>query len=135
MVIPMYLNRNGQAITLNKALLDRGVKTPQQLKPVVLEAKATRLPETRSGKRVQNRHAAVVEIGRVPGHEREAVGDRGGRDQHVGLGACGALGPKAPATHCLPSRAGRVARRPSTSTRARGGCGCGSKGARPRSPI
>ena len=31
MIIPMYLNRNGQAITLNKALLDKGVKTPQQL--------------------------------------------------------------------------------------------------------
>src|SRR5947199_6696302 len=28
MVIPMYLNRNGQAITLTKALLDKGVKTP-----------------------------------------------------------------------------------------------------------
>src|SRR5678809_1511074 len=39
MIIPMYLNRNGQAITLNKALLDKGVKTPQQLKPVVMEAK------------------------------------------------------------------------------------------------
>src|SRR5262245_38090228 len=39
MVIPMYLNRNGQAITLNKALLDKGVKTPQQLRPVVMEAK------------------------------------------------------------------------------------------------
>src|SRR5262245_30422997 len=39
MIIPCYLNRNGQAITLNKALLDKGVKTPQQLRPVVMEAK------------------------------------------------------------------------------------------------
>jgi len=46
MVIPMYLNRNGQAITLNKALLDKGVKTPQQLKPVVMEAKAKGSPLT-----------------------------------------------------------------------------------------
>jgi nitrate/nitrite transport system substrate-binding protein len=44
MVIPMYLNRNGQAITLTKALLDKGVKTPQQLKPVVMEAKAKGAP-------------------------------------------------------------------------------------------
>src|SRR5207244_7663244 len=34
MVIPMYLNRNGQAITLTKAPLDKGVKTPQQLNPL-----------------------------------------------------------------------------------------------------
>src|SRR5258705_4283706 len=34
MIIPMYLNRNGQAITLTKALLDKGVKTPQQVKPL-----------------------------------------------------------------------------------------------------
>ena len=46
MVIPMYLNRNGQAITLNKALLDKGVKTPQQLKPVAMEAKAKGSPLT-----------------------------------------------------------------------------------------
>ena len=46
MIIPMYLNRNGQAITLNKALLDTGVKTPQQLKPVVMEAKAKGSPLT-----------------------------------------------------------------------------------------
>jgi nitrate/nitrite transport system substrate-binding protein len=26
-IIPFYLNRNGQAITLTKALLERGVKT------------------------------------------------------------------------------------------------------------
>src|SRR5438132_86935 len=46
MIIPMYLNRNGQAITLTKALLDRGVKTPQQLKPLALEAKAKGNPMT-----------------------------------------------------------------------------------------
>ena len=46
MIIPMYLNRNGQAITLTKALLDKGVKTPQQLKPHALEAKAKGSPMT-----------------------------------------------------------------------------------------
>jgi nitrate/nitrite transport system substrate-binding protein len=46
MVIPMYLNRNGQAITLTRALLDKGVKTPQQLKPLALEAKAKGNPMT-----------------------------------------------------------------------------------------
>src|SRR5467141_3990708 len=46
MIIPMYLNRNGQAITLTKAMLDRGVKTPQQLKPLALEAKAKGSPMT-----------------------------------------------------------------------------------------
>jgi nitrate/nitrite transport system substrate-binding protein len=46
MVIPMYLNRNGQAITLTKALLEKGVKTPQQLRPLVLEAKAKGTPMT-----------------------------------------------------------------------------------------
>ncbi len=46
MVIPMYLNRNGQAITLTKALLDKGVRTPQQLKPLALEAKAKGTPMT-----------------------------------------------------------------------------------------
>jgi nitrate/nitrite transport system substrate-binding protein len=40
MIVPFYLNRNGQAITLDKELLAKGVKTPQQLKPVVMEAKA-----------------------------------------------------------------------------------------------
>src|SRR3989475_4387458 len=46
MIIPFYLNRNGQAITLTKALLDKGVKTPQQLKPLALEAKAKGAPMT-----------------------------------------------------------------------------------------
>ena len=42
MIIPFYLNRNGQAITLTKALLEKGVKTPQQLKPIASEAKSQR---------------------------------------------------------------------------------------------
>ena len=46
MIIPFYLNRNGQAITLTKALLDKGVRTPQQLKPLVMEAKAKGSPMT-----------------------------------------------------------------------------------------
>jgi nitrate/nitrite transport system substrate-binding protein len=46
MVIPMHLNRNGQAITLTKTLLDKGAKTPQQIKPLALEAKAKGSPLT-----------------------------------------------------------------------------------------
>jgi nitrate/nitrite transport system substrate-binding protein len=46
MIIPFYLNRNGQAITLTKALLEKGVKTPQQLKPIALEAKTKGSPMT-----------------------------------------------------------------------------------------
>jgi nitrate/nitrite transport system substrate-binding protein len=46
MIIAMYLNRNGQAITLTKALLDKGVKTPQQIKPLALEAKGKGAPMT-----------------------------------------------------------------------------------------
>jgi nitrate/nitrite transport system substrate-binding protein len=46
MIIPFYLNRNGQAITLTKVLLEKGVKTPQQLKPIALEAKAKGSPMT-----------------------------------------------------------------------------------------
>jgi nitrate/nitrite transport system substrate-binding protein len=45
-IIPCYLNRNGQAITLTKALLDKGAKTPQQVKPLALEAKAKGSPMT-----------------------------------------------------------------------------------------
>jgi nitrate/nitrite transport system substrate-binding protein len=45
-IIPCYLNRNGQAITLTKALLDRGAKTPQQVKPLAMEAKAKGAPMT-----------------------------------------------------------------------------------------
>jgi len=44
MIIPCYLNRNGQAITLTKALLDRGARTPAQIKPLALEAKAKGSP-------------------------------------------------------------------------------------------
>src|SRR5215467_4343664 len=46
MIIPFYLNRNGQAITLTKDLLAKGVKTPQQLKPIALEAKGKGTPLT-----------------------------------------------------------------------------------------
>src|SRR5262245_51338505 len=46
MIIPMYLNRNGQAITLTKTLLDKGAKTPEQIKPLALEAKAKNGPMT-----------------------------------------------------------------------------------------
>ena len=44
MIIPFYLNRNGQAITLTKALLTKGAKTPEQIKPLALEAKAKGAP-------------------------------------------------------------------------------------------
>ena len=46
MIIPFYLNRNGQAITLKKELLTKGVKTPQALKPHVEEAKKAGTPMT-----------------------------------------------------------------------------------------
>jgi len=46
MVIPFCLNHNGQAITLNKALRDKGVTTPQALKPLVDEARRTGSPMT-----------------------------------------------------------------------------------------
>jgi nitrate/nitrite transport system substrate-binding protein len=46
MIVPMYLNRNGQAITLTKALLRKGVKTSPQLRPLALEAKAKGAPMT-----------------------------------------------------------------------------------------
>src|SRR6266508_436154 len=46
MIIPMYLNRNGQAITLTRTLLEKGVKTPALLKPLALEAKAKGAPMT-----------------------------------------------------------------------------------------
>jgi nitrate/nitrite transport system substrate-binding protein len=44
MVIPWLLNRNGQAITLDNKLKAAGVKTPQQLKPLVDKAKASGEP-------------------------------------------------------------------------------------------
>jgi len=46
MIIPFAINRNGQGITLKKEFLARGVKTPQQLKPLAMEAKATGTPMT-----------------------------------------------------------------------------------------
>ncbi len=46
MIIPMYLNRNGQAITLTRTLLDKGAKTPQQIKPLALEARSKGSPMT-----------------------------------------------------------------------------------------
>jgi nitrate/nitrite transport system substrate-binding protein len=45
-IVPLYLNRNGQAITLTKSLLDKGLKTPAQIKPLALEAKAKNNPMT-----------------------------------------------------------------------------------------
>jgi nitrate/nitrite transport system substrate-binding protein len=46
MVIPWMLNRNGQAITLNNKLLQAGVKTPKDLKPIADKAKAAGDPLT-----------------------------------------------------------------------------------------
>jgi nitrate/nitrite transport system substrate-binding protein len=46
MIIPFYLNRNGQAITLTKALLAKGVRTPTQLRPLAPEAKVKGTPMT-----------------------------------------------------------------------------------------
>jgi nitrate/nitrite transport system substrate-binding protein len=45
-IIPCYLNRNGQAITLTKALLDRGTKTPAEIRPLAAQAKAKGSPMT-----------------------------------------------------------------------------------------
>jgi nitrate/nitrite transport system substrate-binding protein len=45
-IVPLYLHRNGQAITLTKSLLDKGLKTPAQIKPLALEAKAKNSPMT-----------------------------------------------------------------------------------------
>lgn len=46
MVIPFCLSRNGQGITLDKSLLEKGVKTPQDLKPIADEAKKAGEPLT-----------------------------------------------------------------------------------------
>lgn len=46
MIIPFAINHNGQAITLHIKYLGRGVKQPQQLKPVVEEAKQKGSPLT-----------------------------------------------------------------------------------------
>jgi nitrate/nitrite transport system substrate-binding protein len=46
MIIPLCLNRNGQAITLKKDFAAKGVKTPNDLKPIVDAAKAAGSPLT-----------------------------------------------------------------------------------------
>src|SRR5215813_5821737 len=46
MIIPCYLNRNGQAITLKKEFLTKGVKTPETMKPQVEAAKQAGTPLT-----------------------------------------------------------------------------------------
>ena len=46
MVIPWLLNRNGQAITLNNKLKAAGVRTPAQIKPLAMKAKAAGAPLT-----------------------------------------------------------------------------------------
>jgi len=46
MSIPFELNRNGQAITLDKELLAKGAKTPQAIKPLALQAKKAGTPMT-----------------------------------------------------------------------------------------
>ncbi len=46
MIIPLAINHNGQAITLTKALLEKGAKTPQQVKPLADQAKAAGTPMT-----------------------------------------------------------------------------------------
>jgi nitrate/nitrite transport system substrate-binding protein len=44
MIIPFAINHNGQGITLHKKYLARGVKKPEQLKPMVEEAKTNGSP-------------------------------------------------------------------------------------------
>src|SRR5215475_3345542 len=46
MIIPCYLNRNGQAITLKKEFLTKGIKTPETLKPQVEATKQAGTPLT-----------------------------------------------------------------------------------------
>ena len=46
MIIPCYLNRNGQAITLKKEFVAKGVKTPETLRPQVEAAKQAGTPLT-----------------------------------------------------------------------------------------
>ncbi|MBI2962387.1 MAG: ABC transporter substrate-binding protein [Deltaproteobacteria bacterium] len=46
MIIPFCLNHNGQAITLQQKFLKQGVKKPQDLKPLVDEAKKSGSPLT-----------------------------------------------------------------------------------------
>jgi nitrate/nitrite transport system substrate-binding protein len=46
MIIAFCLNHNGQAITLTKALLAKGAKAPQQIRPLAEQAKASGRPMT-----------------------------------------------------------------------------------------
>src|SRR5438034_3650943 len=46
LILPFVLNRNGQAITLEKELLTKGGKTAQTLKPLVDQAKKAGTPMT-----------------------------------------------------------------------------------------
>jgi nitrate/nitrite transport system substrate-binding protein len=46
MIIPCYLNRNGQAITLKKEFFTKGIKTPETLKPQAETAKQAGTPLT-----------------------------------------------------------------------------------------
>jgi nitrate/nitrite transport system substrate-binding protein len=46
MIIPLCLNHNGQAITLTKSLAAKGVKRPEDLKPLADAAKAAGAPMT-----------------------------------------------------------------------------------------
>lgn len=46
MIIPFAINHNGQAITLTRALGEKGVKTPQQLRPLAAQARAAGTPMT-----------------------------------------------------------------------------------------
>jgi nitrate/nitrite transport system substrate-binding protein len=46
MIIPFYLNRNGQAITLDKELLIKGAKTPRAIKPLAEQARKSGTPMT-----------------------------------------------------------------------------------------
>jgi nitrate/nitrite transport system substrate-binding protein len=46
MIIPFGLDRNGQGITLSRSLLEKGIKTPAELKPAVEAAKAAGTPMT-----------------------------------------------------------------------------------------
>ena len=69
MIIPLYLNRNGQAITLSRSLLDKGAKTPQQIRPLALEGRAKGDPFVlgRGGEEVLACRAAGIPVDVVPG--------------------------------------------------------------------
>lgn len=46
LIFPFCINYNGQAISLSKAFLQKGIKTPWQIKPLALEAKKKGVPLT-----------------------------------------------------------------------------------------